>query len=601
MGSSFDKETFLEERTRLYENLFPNRFFVLSGNPGSGKSYEILNIINHFIKNKETYLLLAPTGKAVLRLKFDEDFKETEIEAMTIDKFIYQFKHHPGKRKKYNNVIVDESSMVDLLKLRDLLRCIVADDPGLHRLILVGDVHQLPPIGFGKPFFDIIQYLRSDGSLIDHFIELDVNCRQELSGNVILDLCKLFINEGELSDDQIKKLSDGGTITKGFKVRYWDSEEKLDSLLEEEWLNLSKQLKCKGSSETKLDQLFEIDLNVEKAEDIQYDMERFQVITPYRYFADKINLYFQSKVRSSHEIEILKLFKSGDKIIRTRNFYTKEGLILSNGSIGLAATWHNEKLLCFPELKEKILKTHVQHGIRESEKDFFELAYGITVHKAQGSGFEHLIVILPKRYGLLCKELFYTALSRSKKDITILIEGESGVDFEDSLFEFARKRTFTENRKTSLLLDNPYRSYGLEPEKNVFVQSREEQIIYRHLMDFRSKYSETEGFYFEYEKFPVVDDKKIRIKTDFTIYTRKGTFYWEHLGMLTKKSYKKTWLNVKRPTYEKAGLLHGLITTDNLNGISDDKIISIIQGILDNNIGNEDRTRLYSNHHFSLR
>jgi hypothetical protein len=120
-------------------------------------------------------------------------------------------------------------------------------------------------------------------------------------------------------------------------------------------------------------------------------------------------------------------------------------------------------------------------------------------------------------------------------------------------------------------------------------------------MDFRSKYSETEGFYFEYEKFPVVDDKKIRIKTDFTIYTRKGTFYWEHLGMLTKKSYKKTWLNVKRPTYEKAGLLHGLITTDNLNGISDDKIISIIQGILDNNIGNEDRTRLYSNHHFSLR
>jgi len=601
IGTSFDSEAFVEERTKLYRNLFPRRFFVLCGTPGSGKSYEILNIIDYFNKNDETYLLLAPTGKAVLRLKFDEAYKDTQIEAMTIDKFIYQFKHHPHKRKKYNNVIVDESSMVDLIKFRDLLRCFVSDDPGLFRLILVGDIHQLPPIGFGKPFFDIIQYLKSDSLLSDHFIELDVNCRQELSENAILDLCKLFINEADLSDDQVEKLSAGGTISKGFKVRYWESEEKLDGLLAEEWLNLSKQLKYKGSYEAQLDQLFEIELNVEKAEDIQYDMERFQVISPYRYFADKINLYFQSKVRTSHEIEILKLFKPGDKIIRTKNYYTKDGLVLSNGSIGLAAMLKNDKILCFPELKEKYINTYGENGIRESEKDFFELAYGITVHKAQGSGFEHLIVILPKRYGLLCKELFYTALSRSKKDITILIEGESGVDFEDSLFEYARKRTFTENRKTSLLLDNPYRSYGLEPEKNVFVQSREEQIIYRHLMDFRSKYSETDGFYFEYEKFPIVDDKKIRIKTDFTIYTKKGIFYWEHLGMLTKKSYKKTWLNLKRPTYEKAGLLEKLITTDNLNGISDDKIITIIQSILDNNVGNEDRTRLYSIHHFSLR
>lgn len=598
IGDKFEEAAFKEERTFLYENIFPKKFFVLTGSPGSGKSYETLNIIKYFKDNNESYLLLAPTGKAALRLKFDDDFKDDGIEAMTIDKFIHQYSKEPSTRKRYKNIIIDEMSMIDIKKLRDLLRCFEVESPGLNRIIMVGDPHQLPPIGFGKPFFDIIQYLKSEVNFRSHLLELDVNCRQELEGNAILDFSKLFSNEGELSETQMKTVTDGGNVSEGFRVLYWKDESHLKEVLGKEWLALAKSLNCSGSDDEKLDQLLKINLEG-KPKEWALNLEGFQVITPYRYFSDILNTYYQSEIRED-EIDIMKLFKHRDKIIRTKNFYKANELLLSNGSIGLAAHSGSDKVLWFAELEDKYLSVK-KGNMREGEKDFFELAYSITVHKSQGSGFDHLIVVLPKRYGLLCKELFYTALTRSRRTISILIEGEPGVEFEKGLFEYARRRSFTENRKTSLLLDKPHRHYGLEPEPGHFVQSRVEQIIYRHLMTFREKYKASSGFEFKYEQFPEVNGEKIRIKTDFTIYTKRNVFYWEHLGLLEKNSYKRKWLEVKKPTYEKAGLSDSLITTDELNGINDDKIISIIQNILEGEVGTEDKLFRYSKHHFSLR
>ena len=581
IGDTFEDEAFKQERNFLYNNIFPNKFFILAGNPGLGKSYEILNIIKYLINKGESYLLIAPTGKAALRLKYDEDFKDVDITAMTIDKFIYQWKNRPSSRKSYNNIIIDEMSMVDLIKFESILRCFEPNDPILHRLILVGDPFQLPPIGYGKPFYDIIHFIKSKKEFNKFIIELDVNCRQKLEGNEILTFSKFFTNEIDLTSEQIEKIEKGGQISRGFNISYWANENELQNCLEREWINLAESLNHNGSSIEKLNGLFNINLNKVNPEDIQFNMERFQVLTPYRYFSDKVNEYYQKEIRNTDEIDILSLFKHGDKIIRTKNFYQKDDLILSNGSIGLSIKWKNDKILCFPELENLFMSIYGIDGIRERDKEFFELAYCITVHKSQGSGFDHLIVILPKRYGLLCKELFYTALTRSKESITILIEGEPNQPFEDSLFEFARQRTYTANRKTSLMLDTPYRNYGLEPEKDVFVQSRVEHLIYRHLMDFRDKYKESDGFDFAYEKFPMINDKKVRIKTDFTIYTKKGAYYWEHLGLLNKHYYKKQWLNYKLPTYKSINALDRLITTDESNGINDDKIISIIQNIFD--------------------
>ncbi|MGE5409671.1 MAG: AAA family ATPase, partial [Clostridiales bacterium] len=108
MHEKFDKQTFIHERTKLYTNIFEKKLFILAGNPGSGKSYELLNVIKDIEAQKETYILLAPTGKAALRLKNDTDIKG--IEASTIDKLIADI--NTGKRTKAsvfntNNIIID--------------------------------------------------------------------------------------------------------------------------------------------------------------------------------------------------------------------------------------------------------------------------------------------------------------------------------------------------------------------------------------------------------------------------------------------------------------------------------------------------------------
>ena len=596
----FEEDSFVSERTELYTNIFPKKFYVISGNPGSGKSYEILNIIKYFADKGESYILLAPTGKATLRLKFDEDFRQYNIQAMTIDKFINQWKKYPENRKSYNNIIIDEMSMVDLMKLNTVLNFFDPSDPSIHRVIFVGDPNQLPPIGYGKPFYDTIRFLKSDGKYISHLMELDTNCRKELAENEILEFSKYFTNESDLNDEIISKITNGDKISEGFRVKYFADEDKLKEILEEEWLRLADEFGHKGTKEDKLNRMFNILIDENEPSNTIFDMEAFQVITPYRVTSEYINDYYQNTIRENQESDILKLFKHLDKIIRTQNYYDKKDLILSNGSIGLALQAKKNKILCFPELSDKFIPTYGENGIRDREKEFFELAYCVTVHKSQGSGFDHLIVILPKRYAVLSRELFYTALTRSKKSISILVEGEPGGEFEKSLFEYARKRSYTENRKTSLLLDQPEQYYGLEPEQGIFVQSRVEQIIYKHLMNYREKYSE-EGFDFRYEQYPVINDKKVRVKTDFTIYTKYGAFYWEHLGMLSKSSYKKKWLDIRFPIYEKSGLRDRLITTDELRGINDDKIDSIVEAIRTNNIGNEDRYKLFSDHHYSLR
>ena len=597
IGVSFDDTQFSIERTKLYNNIFPKKFFVITGSPGSGKSYETLNVIRYLKNNGESYLLLAPTGKAALRLSSDPQFKKDKIEAMTIDKFITQHYYQPSKRKNYQNVIIDEMSMVDIIKLQRLINCFDTENPSFHRLVMVGDPHQLPPIGFGKPFYDIIQFLRFNEDYNEnHLVDLDVNCRQELEGNLILDFSKLYSNQGDLTIEQEDKISDGGEVSNGFRIEYWKNEDELRDLVVSEWKRTFQEKKWVGNDDELLDKTFKLNLSSKLAADWNFDLENFQILTPYKYFTDVVNDLYQTQIRSG-EISILKLFKDKDKIIRTKNYYEKQDLLLSNGSIGLTAYLSKEKILCFPELDEKNIPVY---KIRESEKEFFELAYCITVHKAQGSGFENVIVIIPKRFGLLCKELLYTAFTRSKKSITILIEGEKGTPFDNSLFEYARKRTFTERRKTSLLLKTPHQHYGLEPEQGVFVQSRVEQMIYSYLRDTRDELGK-EKFNFMYEQYPEVNGDRIRIKTDFTIYTSNKTYYWEHLGRLSIKSYERQWLELKKPTYDKAGLSQQLVTTDELRGINDQKIKDIIQAIISGNVGTEDKLGKYSLHHFSLR
>ncbi|MBD1398834.1 AAA family ATPase [Pontibacter sp. JH31] len=580
----FEEELFRDERQRLYKNILSKRLYVLTGSPGSGKSHELLKIISYLQSKNEKCLVLAPTGKAALRLSTDDKFKG--VQALTIDKYIHRHRKSPSSREDYNNIIIDEMSMVDLLKFRDLLKTLNFNKPSFKRLILVGDPNQLPPIGFGKVFADLRDYLNQEKEFADHLIELEVNCRQTLETEII-EFSKIFSDYNQLPIEIEQKVALGGEVSKegSFQVCYWTSEEKL----KKQMLNRLEQLRKKeGDSEpanSVLNRL--LGINGERK------VDGFQILSPYRTGvagSGKINTFFQQDLRSGESfVQNNKLaFKRTDKVIQICNRYAGKELALSNGSLGLV----EEKGIYFPERGSEAVSFY--DGLLKQEE--LELAYCITVHKSQGSGFDHVFVVIPERLSLLSKELLYTALTRSKETLTIFVQGKPTENFEDTLFERIRTRSYSAVRKTSLF-SLPFWDFSLEPEKGVFVKSRVEYIIYNVLKQFRE---DVEGFEFFYEKAPLINGQQLKMKTDFTINTPSGhTFYWEHLGLLGSKYYERKW-RYKREKYKEAGI-DNLLTTDETRGINEAKVRVIVENMLSNALRTEDKYQTYSSHHYYLR
>lgn len=603
LKNHFDEAQFREERNKLYQNIYKKKFFVLAGNPGSGKSYELLNIITDLQKKGEKCLLLAPTGKAALRLKSDSKFPN--IDASTIDKFMADIKSNKLSRSslyEYKNLIIDEMSMVDLMKLRNLFRLFNFKIPSFKRLILVGDPQQLPAIGYGKILKDIIYYLSTHSHCIDSWFELQTNCRQELADSRILEFSEGFITDGELSRELKDKIISGNTdISKGFRIHFWQTEEELNSKIDEEFNYLCKNLKIEGDVLSKLNRLFELAPDGSLKKKKEFNLEYFQILSPYKsdfFGTGPLNEFIQTAYKPSLKLELMNdWFKQSDKIIRTKNYYVNNRLILSNGSIGLIRK-DKEITLYFPELEDP-MPLYGDEGLRIGEQEFFDLAYAITVHKSQGSGFNHTFFVLPNKSGLLSKELVYTALTRSRESVTLFVQGVPGDVFDKSVLEKARSRSFTESRKTSLLLDKPFRYFALEADGQ-FIESRVELLIYQALKATQLKLG-IENFSFVYEVHPVIDGIELPMKTDFTVITNNGIWYWEHLGRIGIKSYERTWHELKKPSYQKYNAYEKLLTTHERNGINPDKIIEIINLLIDNKIDTEDSTFKYSKHHYSLR
>ena len=239
------KVLFTEERKQLYTNIFEKSFFLLTGKPGAGKTYETANVIKHLYNAKEDVLVLAPTGKAALRLT--ENIKKIagleNISARTIDKYIFENQFGwiyedweaaldlPEKEKlTVDNLIIDESSMLDLNKLALLFSVIKFTDKYPKRVILVGDENQLPPIGFGKPFHDIIGYIQNKPELTaQHYINLVSNCRQE-NDEMILKLAEAFTDKTRGYEEAFNIIeSDEGEKSKGLFVYKWKNKEELNN------------------------------------------------------------------------------------------------------------------------------------------------------------------------------------------------------------------------------------------------------------------------------------------------------------------------------------------------------------------------------------
>ena len=356
-----------------------SKVMVLTGGPGTGKSTTTMGIIRAFAGQR--ILLCAPTGRAAKRLS-----EVTGMEAKTIHRLL-EFKPPEGYKRKEDNplegdvLIVDECSMVDVILMYALLRAV----PDTMRLILVGDVDQLPSVGAGNVLRDII------GSGVFPVITLTRIFRQAASSRIITNAHR--INHGEYPDLSNSRDTDF------FYQASEDPEQAARTV---------------------------VDLVTERLPGFFHVPPReIQVLTPMQrgaVGAVNLNQLLQAAVNPPAEdpqgngpAELHRsgyTFRPGDKVMQIKNNYEKE---VFNGDIGfIDSIDRTERTLVI-----RFDGRNVEYDA--SELDELVLAYASTVHKAQGA--EYPIVVMPvmmAHYTLLQRNLLYTGVTRAKKAIVLV-------------------------------------------------------------------------------------------------------------------------------------------------------------------------------------
>lgn len=601
---------FIEERTKLYSNIYKKSFYILTGKPGAGKTYETSQVIEQLDSLGEKVVVLAPTGKAALRITENiNKYTNTHVQAETIDRFLFKNKFgwayddwdrleklSDNEKITVENLVIDESSMLDLKKLKMLFSVIRFDNKFPKRLILVGDENQLPPIGYGKPFHDIITYIINSDSLSEkHYINLKSNCRQE-NDDTILKLADAFTDNKRGYEEALEIVEKDGWVSPGLHVSRWKSDEDLFQKVNHSISNLLEleSIDNNLSTQERINLLFGLYDNgyVDRQSNnynyrINLNLEVFQLLTPYRaggYGTLGLNKLIQKGYRNKPAYSANNSpFYHADKIIRLSNWYTgpkdARQLKLSNGSIGIINGEYKKRIYIFNDA-DKVLDD-------VDDEDNFDLAYAISVHKSQGSDFRNVFLVIPKKRALLSKELIYTALTRSKYRLFLFIE-----DTDENLLMKAILTSHLLHRNTSVFDDPQDNRIKLIPDINAKpVRSRIEYIIYQSL--------QRSGLDFSYEKELRLKDQTFKIHPDFTIQLKNGrTLYWEHLGMLEVKKYYKDWQN-RLDLYKENGLYGNLITTDDLGGINQEKINKIIDDIREEKLFT-DKNNKFSSHHYEV-
>lgn len=603
-----DKDLFVEERRQLYANIFGKSFFLLTGKPGAGKTFEISKVIEYLHGLDEDVVILAPTGKAALRVTDNIRMNTTlkDVTAKTIDKFLYEhfadvmngeraLETITEKEKlTVENLIIDESSMLDLEKLHTLLSVVRFTSDYPKRIIMVGDENQLPPIGFGKPFHDVIGYVLADHKLAAcHYINLKSNCRQE-NDPKILALADAFTDRRRYYEEALELANGLGWVSSGLFIGRWSDSKSLNEAIENAMNDLfqKENLPRDINKIVALNRLFGLydngyvnNQNYAFREHLK--LETWQLLTPYRsgyYGTLGINKFVQAnhrqKPKNSSERSS---FYHADKIIRLNNWYwgwgKKRKLVLSNGSIGVSKGEGQDRQYYFKELERPLTKI--------GEEEDYDLAYAISVHRSQGSDFKNVFLIIPRKSALLSRELIYTALTRSKFRLFLFIQED-----EENLLLTARRISHLLGRNTSIFQPPVDHKARLVPDPHGKpVKSRIEYIIHQAL--------QRSGLTFEYEEALSLPKRNYEIHPDFTIQLRNGKrIFWEHLGMLDVRKYYKDWQQ-RVKDYKDHGLFDQVVTTDDLDGIKQEKIEVVIEAIRTGNL-KEERDNRFSLHHYQL-
>jgi len=578
----------LDEQSTALENSYRHAFSIITGAAGTGKTQVVDALIRGIRERdgRQTFLLLAPTGKAATRLT-----QRTPVQAKTIHRALmehgwlnpknYKFTRD-GRSTVAQNIIVDEASMVDLELMAQLFRAI--DWNRVKRFVLVGDPNQLPPIGFGRPFLDIINFLKVQVQLKDNIASLTINCRQLEENSLALKLAEIFggtrpyKNYEEMLSriDQIAKAEQRhGIIGNDLEVHFWKNENDIEAIVMKKLEELLKE-ELKLSSEPSYEHFNKLVgiPNPYAGRGLDY----FQILTPYRgyyYGTAALNVLVQEKFRLGLLARRqVKGFTTFDKVIQIQNttIYHKGGstTYLFNGQLGyIKALWQNGAYVKFLDIGEDI-------GFTDSGRypivENLELGYAISVHKAQGSDFEIVFLVLPKENkSLLSRELVYTALTRSKKKVVLFLQDDiepllEAMDPAKSVITGRNTSTFIFRFTSSKYFENDLIHYTANGEA---VRSKSEVIIANELRN--------HGLSYEYERILWSKDGSSFRKPDFTVYCEGEEYYWEHLGMTDDPEYMQRW-EAKKRWYEQNGFADRLIVSEeDAGGLDSRKIVQIIE------------------------
>lgn len=373
-----------------------NGLLVITGGPGTGKTTTINTIIRYFESEGMDIALAAPTGRAAKRMS-----DTTGYEARTIHRMLELnggmdgnagFSRNADHPLETDVIIIDEMSMVDINLMYALLKAVTAGT----RLILVGDVNQLPSVGPGSVLKDIID------SEAFPVVKLTKIFRQATQSDIIINAHK--INDGE------EVVLDNKSMDFFFLKRY-----EADKII-----NVTIQL---------------IAQKLPKFVDASpFDI---QVLTPMRkglLGVERLNGILQQYLNPKSEDKKERehgshIFREGDKVMQTKNNYQLEweirskygfaidkGLGVFNGDMGIIKEINEYAETMTVEFDEGRM---VDYSLKNLDE--LELAYAITIHKSQGS--EYSAVVIPLLNGpqmLMNRNLLYTAVTRAKKCVTLV-------------------------------------------------------------------------------------------------------------------------------------------------------------------------------------
>lgn len=612
-------EDAIKRQVEVCQSIIIQPISVLCGAAGTGKTTIIEAIISAIERGHgrgTTFQLLAPTGKATDRLR-----ERTQKDANTIHSFLAQrgwlndnltYIREGGKREEnITTYIIDESSMLDLSMLATLFKAINWN--AVQRLIFVGDPNQLPPIGVGKVFADVLDWLKSD--MPNNVGELEINMRQLENrltgqGTGILDLANIFTRSQseeeksavrELDEEAIlAKIQGGGDVDHDLRVLYWDNPDQLEQILIETIVSDMENETGETLDANRPDKLWDSYLGFNKKEALP---ERSQVISPYR--GELFGIEHLNHILQKNKNNWMKENKGSlggitykDKVIQVRNrpksnpiwsfnsiTNKNEKIQIFNGQIGYTKvhgfdhkrwSWADFRLSQFQVVFTQRPDYWVNYASDSEVGDNLELAYAISVHKSQGSEFDRIYLILPKhKRGLLSRELIYTGLTRAQYHCTLLLEE----DIAPVLSLRRPEKSHLLNINSSLFRFNP-----IPEEFQKMFEWYEEGKIHKALAEYmvRSK-SEViianilfeRDIPFTYET-PLYASDGTMVLPDFTITWHGETWYWEHEGMTHNEEYRNR-QETKHAWYQKHGFYDRLIVTKETGGFDSPQVNQIIK------------------------